>query len=95
VVIAATGHVLIAGVGYVVVKVVGFGLVVPIFDVTRDKLLTMPWFAFVYEKFLALHAFAERLIAPYRAAAAAWVRDLRARARVWRRRFAGAEEEIG
>jgi hypothetical protein len=96
VVIAATGHVLVAGVGYVVVKVVGFGLVVPIFDVTRDKLLTMPSFAFVYEKFLLLHEFAERLVAPYRAAASAWVRRLRARARAyWARRPAGAEEEIG
>jgi hypothetical protein len=96
VVIAATGHIIVGGVGYVVVKVVGFGLVVPIFDLTREKLLTMAWFGFVYEKFLALHAFAERLVAPYRAAAAAWVRDLRARARAyWRRRFAGAEEEIG
>ena len=48
------GHVVVGGVGYVVVKVVGFGLVVPIFDLTREKLLTMPWFAFVYEKFLVL-----------------------------------------
>ncbi|MGD1038447.1 MAG: hypothetical protein ABR878_15005 [Roseiarcus sp.] len=96
VVIVATGHIVAGAVGYVVVKVVGFGLVVPIFDVTRDKLLTMPWFAFVYEKFLAFHDFAERLVAPYRAAAAAWARDLRARARAyWLRRTSGAEEEIG
>jgi hypothetical protein len=96
VVIVATGHVVVGGVGYVVVKVVGFGLVVPIFDLTREKLLAMRWFAYVYEKCLAFHAFAWRLVAPYRAAAAAWVRDLRTRARAyWRRRFAGAEEEIG
>ncbi len=96
VVVAATGHIVVGGVGYVVVKVVGFGLVVPIFDLTREKLLTMPWFGFVYEKFLAFHEFAERLVAPYRQAAAAYVRDLRARARAyWRRRRVGAEEEIG
>ena len=96
VVIAATGHIVVGGVGYVVVKVVGFGLVVPIFDLTREKLLTMPWFAFIYEKFLAFHEFAERLVAPYREAAAAYVNGLRARARAyWQRRVVGAEEEIG
>ncbi len=96
VVIAATGHVLVGGVGYVVVKVVGFGLVVPIFDLTRDKLLTMPWFAAVYGRFLLLHEFAERLVAPYRAAAAAFVNGLRARARAyWARLRVGAEGEIG
>ena len=41
----------------------GFGLVVPIFDLTRDKLLTMPWFVFVYENFLAFHV-SPRLVAP-------------------------------
>ncbi len=96
VVLTATGHIVAGAVGYVAVKVVGFGLVAPIFDLTRDKLLTMPWFVFVHEKFLAFHEFAERLVAPYREAAAAYVRDLRARARVyWRRRRVGAEEEIG
>jgi hypothetical protein len=94
--ITATGHVVAGAVGYAVTKVVGFSLVVPIFDLTREKLLAMRWFAFVYEKCLAFHKFAERLVAPYRAAAAAWVRDLRARARAHRaRRPAGAEEEIG
>jgi hypothetical protein len=96
VVIAATGHVVVGGVGYVVVKVVGFGLVVPIFDLTREKLLTMPWFAHVYRKFLLLHEFAERLVAPYRRAAAAFVNGLRARARAyWARLRIGAEGEAG
>ena len=44
--IAATGHILAGSVGYVVVKIFGFGLVVPIFDLTREKLLTLPWFAY-------------------------------------------------
>ena len=96
VVLTATGHVLVGAAGYVAVKVVGLGLVVPIFELTREKLLTMPWFAFVYQKFLAFHEFAQRLVAPYREAAAAFVNDLRARARAyWARRPAGAEEEIG
>lgn len=96
VVIAATGHVVAGAVGYVAVKIFGFGLVLPIFDLTREKLLTMPWFAVLYERLVAYHEFALRLVAPYRAAAAAWVKGLRARARAyWARRLAGAEEEIG
>lgn len=96
VLLTATGHIVVGAAGYAVCKIGGFGLVVPIFDVTRDKLLTMPWFAFVYEKVLAFHEFAERLVAPYRQAAAACVNGLRARARAyWARRVAGAKEEIG
>ncbi len=96
VVIAATGHIVAGGAGYVVAKIVGFGLVIPIFDLTRDKLLTMPWFAVVYQKFLVFHEFAERLVGPYRRAAAVLVNGLRARARAyWLRRPTGAEEEIG
>lgn len=96
VVITATGHVVVGAAGYVVAKVVGLGLVVPIFDLTREKLLTMRWFALVYAKMLAFHHFADRLVAPYRAAAVAWLRELRARARAHRRGpLPSAEEEIG
>jgi hypothetical protein len=96
VVIAATGHVVAGATGYVVVKVFGFGLVVPIFDLTREKLLTMPWFAVVHRKLLVFHEFAERLVTPYRHAAAAYVNGLRARARAyWAPRSSGAEEKIG
>jgi hypothetical protein len=96
VVFTATGHIVAGAAGYVVVKVVGFGLVVPIFDLTRHRLMTMPWFALLFEKFVVFHEFAERLVAPYREAAAAFVNGLRARARAyWTRRPVGAEEEIG
>jgi hypothetical protein len=96
VVFTATGHIVAGALGYVAVKTVGFGLVVPIFDLTRDKLLTMPWFAFVYQKFVAFHDFAERLVAPYREVVAAYVKGLRARIRAyWTRRLEGTEEETG
>jgi hypothetical protein len=96
VLLIATGQFAAGVFGYVALKVVGLALIAVIFDLTRDKLLTMPWFVFVYAKFFAFHEFAQRLVAPYREAAAAFVNDLRARARAyWARRFAGAEEEIG
>jgi len=93
---AATGHIVAGGVGYVVVKILGFGLVVPIFDLTREKLLALPWFAYLYEKLLAFHQFAQRLVAPYREAAIAFARRLRDRARAyWSRRLVGTEDEVG
>jgi hypothetical protein len=92
--IAATGHILAGSVGYVAVKIFGFGLVVPIFDLTRERLMTLPWFAYLYEKLLAFHHFALGLIAPYRAAARKLAGDLVARVRaLWARRSAGANEE--
>ncbi len=93
--IAATGHLLAGSIGYVAVKILGFALVVPIFDVTREKLLRLPWFAYLHEKLLAFHEFAQRLVAPYREEAIAFVRRLRDRARAyWSRRLAGAEDEV-
>jgi hypothetical protein len=92
--IAATGHVLAGGVGYVAVKIFGLGLVVPIFDITREKLLTLRWFAYLHEKLLAFHHFALGLVAPYRAAARKLAGELLARARaLWARRREGANEE--
>ena len=92
--IAATGHVLAGSLGYVVVKIFGFGLVVPIFDLTREKLMTLRWFAYLYEKLLFFHHFALGLIAPYRAAAKKLAGELFVRARaLWTRRSEGANEE--
>lgn len=91
---AATGHILAGSIGYVIVKIFGFGLVVPIFDLTRDKLLTLRWFAYLYEKMLVFHEFAQRLIAPYRQAGRRLVHELAVRVRaLWGRRSADANEE--
>jgi hypothetical protein len=92
--IAATGHILAGSVGYIVVKTFGFGLVVPIFDLTRERLLTLPWFAYLYEKLLAFHHFALGLIAPYRAAARKLAGELVGRVRaLWARWSEGAANE--
>jgi hypothetical protein len=94
VLIAATGHILVGGVGYIVVKTLGFGLVVPIFDLTRERLMTLSWFAYLYEKLLVFHHFALGLIEPYRAAARKVAAELLARVRAqWNHRSEGANEE--
>jgi hypothetical protein len=72
VVMMATGH-LFSGMSlYVGMKIFGLVLVPVIFEITRERLLALPWFAFSYAKFEALHALAHRFIAPYREAAKRW-----------------------
>jgi hypothetical protein len=94
VVLAATGHIVMGGVAYVLLKCVGLALTAAIFDLSRQKLLTLPWFAYLYDKLVVLHAYAHGLVEPYRAAAVARLGQLRARTRAYlARRFTGAEEE--
>jgi hypothetical protein len=95
VLVAATGHVVAGAVGYVAIKIGGFGLLAPIFDLTKPKLMTLPGFAFIYDKALVFHHFALGLVAPYRAAARKLAGELFARARaLWTGRSAGANEEV-
>ena len=94
VVLTAMGHVVAGVVGYAAIKLIGFALLAAIFDLTKPKLLTLPWFVFVYEKALVFHHFALGLVAPYRAAARKLAGELLARARaLWARRTEGANEE--
>jgi hypothetical protein len=94
VILMATGHFLSGAVGYIFIKVVGLGLLAVIFDLTREKLMTLPWFVVAFDKFQTLHDFASRLVAPYRKAALAHLRDLSERARAyWVRMAARARDE--
>lgn len=95
VILTATGHIYAGVVGYVAFKVIGFGLIAAIFDLSRHKLLTMPWFAVVYGKFLVFHDYCHNLIAPYRQQALGYLTNLRARAWAYvSGRRAGVEEEV-
>lgn len=94
VVLAATGHIVMGGVVYVLLKIFGLALTAAIFDLSRQKLLTLPWFAYVYDKLVVFHAYAHHLVEPYQAAAVASLRQLRARVSAYlARRFTGAGEE--
>jgi hypothetical protein len=96
VILIATGHFLAGAIGYLLVKVVGLGLVAVIFDLTREKLMTLPWFVLAYEKFQTLHDFASRLVAPYRESALAYLRHMSDRARAYLARLgARARGETG
>jgi hypothetical protein len=75
VVTMATGH-LFAGMAlYVLMKIFGLFLIPVIFEITREKLMMLPWFVWCYEKFDALHAMAARFVAPYRQRARELVRE--------------------
>ena len=94
VVLAATGHILVGGVVYVLLKIFGLALTAAIFDLSRKKLLTLRWFAYLYDKLVVFHDYAHRLVEPYRAAAVASLRQARTRVAAYlARRFAGAGEE--
>ena len=69
VVTMATGHVLAGMALYVVMKIFGLVLVPLIFEITREKLMTLPWFVWLYERFEALHGLVSRFVAPYKARA--------------------------
>ena len=75
--LTARGHLFLGIVGFITLKFFGLGLIAVMFDLTREKLLSMPWFAWVYAKFVAFHAFAHHLIEPYKAAAMKEMRALR------------------
>ena len=58
-----------------------------IFDLTQHKLMTMPWFVRAYDKVVAFHHYADQIVAPYKEAAAALLRQ-------WRMRVAAATRRV-
>jgi hypothetical protein len=84
--VMASGHFVFGVIAFVFLQFLTVGVVGVIFDLTRSRLLTIPWFAWGYEKVMMFHNFARRLIAPYKAAAAREWRAFRQRARDYRAR---------
>ncbi len=79
VVAIALGHVILGSICYGLLKLVGVSLIAVIYDLTREKLMTLPWFVWLHAKFERLHGIAREFVAPYREAALAQLRGLRAR----------------
>lgn len=74
------GHFVLGAFGFVGIKVVGFGAVAFLFDLTRDKLLSIRWFAWAYGYVIWLRHIASAFIAPYKLALKKAVGRLKARA---------------
>ena len=73
--LVARGELLSAAGVLIMAKVVGLGVTAFVFDVTRDKLLLMPWFRLVYFTVLAWRDWAHRTVEPIK-------RRIRIRARL-------------
>src|SRR6202046_5545266 len=76
----AMGYVLIGAIAWIVLKFLAIALIPAIFDLTKHRLMTMPWFVRAYEKVMAFHHSADQLVAPYKQDAAAVLRHWRRRA---------------
>jgi hypothetical protein len=83
----AMGYVVSGALAWVLLKILAVGLIPAIFDLTKHRLMTMPWFVRAYERVMAFHHYADRLVAPYKQAAAALVRQ-------WRRRAAAVTGRV-
>src|SRR5271157_4586437 len=66
----AMGYVVSGAIAWIVLKLLAIAVLPAIFDLTQHRLMTMPWFARSYEKVLAFHHYADRVVAPYKRAAA-------------------------
>jgi hypothetical protein len=76
----AMGYVLLGAIAWIVLKMLAIAVLPAIFDLTEHRLMTMPWFARSYAKVMAFHHYADRIVAPYKHAAAALLQQWRRRA---------------
>lgn len=76
----AMGYVFWGVIAWIVLKLLAIAVIPAIFDLTQHRLLTMPWFAWACGKVTDFHHYADRIVAPYKGAAAALVRQWRRRA---------------
>jgi len=88
----AMGYVVSGAIAWIVLKILAVGLIPAIFDLTQHKLMTMPWFVRAYDKVVAFHHYADQIIAPYKEAAAALLRQWRLRAAAATRRVPGVAQ---
>ena len=75
----AHGHFMRGLFTFIILKFVGVGLIAFIFDLTREKLLAIDWFARFYEWVIKWRDIAHDFIEPYKAVVLAHVADLKAR----------------
>jgi hypothetical protein len=69
-------HVVLGAATFIAAKGVGLGVTAFLFDVTRDKLLTMAWFARFYARVLWARDWAHRQVDPAKQQIAAFLRSI-------------------
>jgi hypothetical protein len=88
----AMGYVISGAIAWIILKFLALALIPAIFDLTQHKLMTMPWFVVAYDKVIAWHHYADRIVAPYKYAAAALLRQWRRRAAAMATRAPGVAQ---
>jgi hypothetical protein len=88
----AMGYVISGAIAWIILKFLALALIPAIFDLTQHKLMTMPWFVVAYDKVIAWHHYADRIVAPYKQAAAALLRQWRRRAAAMATRAPGVAQ---
>ncbi len=76
----AMGYVVSGAIAWIVLKLLAVSLIPAIFDLTKHRLMTMPWFVRAYDQVMAFHHYADQIVAPYKQAAAGVLRQWRRRA---------------
>jgi len=76
----AMGYVFWGAVAWIVLKTASIAVIPAIFDLTKRRLMTMPWFVRAFDRVMAFHHYADRIVAPYKNAARALAARWRARA---------------
>ena len=69
----AMGYVFWGVIVWIVLKTLSIAVIPAIFELTRHRLMTMRWFVWTFGKVMAFHHYADRIVAPYKRAAAAFV----------------------
>ena len=64
---------------FIAAKFAGVGVAAFIFDIAREKLLSMAWFARLYTWVIGVRHWAKDLVAPYKASVKAFLAPLKAR----------------
>ena len=85
----ALGYVFWGAVAWIGLKLLAVAVLPSIFEMTKHRLMTMPWFVRAFDKVVAFHHYAQRIVAPYKEAARALVRKWRQRAMALTRRTPG------
>lgn len=67
----AFGYVFWGSVAWIGLKVLALAVFPSLFDLTKHRLMTIPWFVTVFDKVMAFHHYAQRIVAPYKHAAKA------------------------
>ncbi len=76
----AFGYYFWGAVAWIVLKTLAIAVLPAIFELTRHRLMTMPWFVRAFDKVMAFHRYADLIVEPYKHTAKALVARWRSRA---------------